>query len=83
MNLKIEFKDYLSVMKAQSNRPLNLAILLAPFGIVGAPVAEDPFLLTGHVLDGLSEQFFGSELIDPTDILQVAEDLGATALPSL
>jgi hypothetical protein len=82
MNLKIEFKDYLQTMKAQSNRPLNLAVLLAPFGIVGAPVSEDPFLLTGHVLDGLSEQFFGTELIDPADVLQIAEDLGAIAIPA-
>lgn len=80
MNFKIEFKDYLQTMKTQSNRPLNLAILLAPFGIIGVPASEDPFLLTGHVLDGLSEQFFGSELIDPTDILEVAQDLGATSL---
>ena len=80
MNLKIEFKDYLRTMESQSNRPLNLAILLAPFGIVGAPAQEDPFLLTGHILDGLSEQFFGSELIEPGDILQIADDLGATAI---
>lgn len=79
MNLTIEFKDYLLAMKGQSNRPLNLAVLLAPFGIVGAPTQEDPFLLAGHVLDGLAEEFLLAEPIDPTDVLRIADELGAEA----
>lgn len=83
MNLQIEFKDYLLAMKGQSNRPLNLSIVLAPFGVLGAPSIEDSFLLTGHVLDGLAEEFLVTEMIDPSDVLRVAHELGAEATSSI
>ena len=80
MKLSIQFKDYLRACNPNANQPVSVARLLAPFGIERVPSDEDDFLLMGHVLDGLAEQFLESEDIDPEVIILMADELGCEVL---
>lgn len=83
MNLKIEFKEYLLALSAQSNRPLSMAVVLSPLGLCDAPTDADSFLLVGHLLDALAMEYLPTESIDIMDVLRVADDLGAEATAEL
>ncbi|MCX6118360.1 MAG: hypothetical protein NT027_12515 [Proteobacteria bacterium] len=76
MNLSMQFKDYLTLFSTASNEPLTLQKVLVPFGVVGAPAHEDPYILVGHLLDGLAMEFLDLEDIDASDVIKMAEDLG-------
>lgn len=80
MKLTIQFKDYLQALKAQSNQVLSVHALLSPFGIMDAPRAADDFLLIGHALDAMAEEFLEQESVDPLDVLRVVDDLGCGVL---
>ena len=76
MNLHLQFKDYLLACGLDANKPVSMARLLAPFGIPLAPHDEDQFLLVGHVLDGLADEYHESEVIEPEMVIFMAEELG-------
>ncbi|MCX6124446.1 MAG: hypothetical protein NTV34_06810 [Proteobacteria bacterium] len=77
MKLNMLFKDYFYQMGAASNEPLSVQSVLKPFGVADAPTGLDPHLLVGHVMDALAEEFLETEIVDPSDILRVLEELGA------
>lgn len=83
MKLTIQFKDYLQALKDQSNRSLSINAMLEPFGIKDAPLTPDDFLLVGHALDALAEEFLEQEVVDALDVLRVVDDLGSSLTSSL
>jgi hypothetical protein len=80
MNLELEYTEYMNAMRGIENKPANLNDLLLPFGILGAPMREDEFLLVGHILDALPEAINNRDLIAPDDVIEVAFDLGMSSV---
>jgi hypothetical protein len=79
MILSMQFKDYLESLKPVSNHPASMALLLAPFGIAGAPTDSDDLLMVGHIADELSQLWLSSEHIDISDIIEASAELGLAA----
>ena len=75
MKFKLPFKDYVKALRPMSNLPVDMEVLVTPFGI-GASDMGDKILLVGHILDEMSEEFQADTLIDCLDVARVAWSLG-------
>ena len=75
--LYLKFKDYLNSQKIHGNAPLTMESLLRPFGL-NFRGGRDQYLLLGHVLDELCEEFSAEDDVDPIDVSAVALSLGYT-----
>ena len=75
MKVCLTFKDYITHLREYSNFPLDISLLVKPFGIIDDGPKSD-CLLVGHLLDAMSEEFDLDDLIDPLDAASVALSLG-------
>lgn len=82
MPFSLSHNDYIAAMRGSENKPASLDQLLRPFGISGVPTNEDEFLLIGHILDALQEDEFSTSRVDPVMLVDLALDLGMSAVAS-
>lgn len=84
LKLEIPLREYLQCLAPQSNEPLTVGGLTAPFGLtsedlLAAGISADDccdFLLVGHVSEALVSEFEPSERIDCVDVALAAAELG-------
>ncbi len=84
LKFQITLGDYLRVMESNSNKPLTVGGLAAPFGLTlddlaAAGIAADEacdFLLYGHVTEALAHDFEPGDQIDCVDVALAAAELG-------
>lgn len=67
---KIKVEQFVKDVKHYSNMPLDISILLEPFGLFVESYDFDGVLL-GVFLEDLLDQYAGSELIDVYNILEL------------
>jgi hypothetical protein len=75
MKLSMRFKEYVDLMKNQSNMSLTVNRLTIPFG-VAADVSQSEDLLIGHILDAMGEEFDPDDSVDFMDVAAFAYELG-------
>lgn len=74
MSSKLTLLEYVSSIESFSNQPLNLQILLLPFGIQGS-FQQAGTLLVGEFIDYLYTQYSLFSKVDPLAILDVVLEL--------
>lgn len=75
MKVSLTFKDYVTGLREYSNFPLDIGMLVRPFGLIdGSRPSHD--LLVGHLLDAMGEEFEMDDEIDALDPAIVALSLG-------
>jgi len=80
MGFSLPYADYVDALRGRENNPASLNALLLPFGVIGAPIHEDEFILIGHLLDALSAEVIQGEVIDASTVIELALDLGMSSV---
>jgi hypothetical protein len=75
VELRLQFQDYLEMMRDESSQPASLDLLARPFGIRW-PRRRDTVLLVGHILDAMSDYIQPTDPVDCIDVATAAWDLG-------
>ena len=76
MAIELPLSAYLIRLTNSVNQPLNLTLLLSPFGLQLDNCGNDEFLMVGHILDDLVDLYEPSTMIDPLDVAATAWELG-------